>query len=304
MQDLLDKISYVESLGGIMLNNLDLIHKINDSYPKMSKGQKLISEYILNNYDKAAFMTALKLGDKVNVSESTVVRYAMTLGYEGYPELQKAIQEMVRNKLTTIQRMEMTSELSKPMVLRSVMKADMNNIRATIDEINTDIFEEIIDEIYAAKRIYIMGVRSSAPLAEFLGYYLNYILDNVRIVTSGINDIIEQVVHIKEDDILICISFPRYSRKILEAMKFASGKKAKIIAITDSLLSPLAEYAKHSLVAHSDIASFVDSLVAPFSVVNALIVAIGLRKKEEVAEHFMELEHIWEDYEVYVDREH
>ncbi len=287
-----------------MLNDLDLIHKINESYPKMSKGQKLISEYILNNYDKAAFMTALKLGDKVNVSESTVVRYAMTLGYAGYPELQKAIQEMVRNKLTTIQRMEMTSELSKPMVLRSVMKADMNNIKATIDEINTDIFEEIIDEIYAAKRVYIMGVRSSSPLAQFLGYYLNYILDNVRIVTSGINDIIEQIVHIKEDDILICISFPRYSRKILEAIKFASSKKAKIIAITDSLLSPLAEYAEYSLVAHSDIASFVDSLVAPFSVVNALIVAIGLRKKEEVAEHFMELEHIWEDYEVYIDRDH
>ena len=303
MQDLLDKIFRYEGYGGIMLNNLDLIQRINESYPKMSKGQKLISEYILNNYDKAAFMTALKLGDRVNVSESTVVRYAMTLGYQGYPELQRAIQEMVRNKLTTIQRMEMTSELSRPMVLRSVMKADMNNIRATIDEIDTDIFEEIIDNVYAAKRVYIMGLRSSAPLAQFLGYYLNYILDNVRIVTSGINDIIEQIIHIEEDDVVICVSFPRYSRKILEAMKFASGKKAKIIAITDSLLSPLAEYAEHSLVAHSDIASFVDSLVAPFSVVNALIVALGLRKKEEVAEHFMELEKIWEEYDVYIDRE-
>ena len=143
----------------------------------------------------------------------------MTLGYEGYPDLQKAIQEMVRNKLTTIQRMEMTSELSRPMVLRSVMKADMNNIRATIDDINTDIFEEIIDKIYAANKVYILGLRSSAPLAEFLGYYLNYILENVRVVTSGINDIIEQIVHIKEDDILICVSFPRYSRKIVEGGK-------------------------------------------------------------------------------------
>jgi len=286
-----------------MLSNPDLIQRINESYSKMSKGQKLISEYILNNYDKAAFMTALKLGDKVNVSESTVVRYAMTLAYEGYPELQRAIQEMVRNKLTTIQRMEMTSELSRPMVLRSVMKADMHNIRATIDDINTDIFDEIIDNIYAARRVYIMGLRSSAPLAQFLGYYLNYILDNVRIVTSGINDIIEQIIHIDEQDVLICVSFPRYSRKILEAMKYASKKNTNIIAITDSLLSPLAEYASHSLVAHSDIASFVDSLVAPFSVVNALIVAIGLRKKEEVSEHFKELEKIWEDYNVYIDRE-
>lgn len=286
-----------------MLNNPDLIQRINEGYSKMSKGQKLISEYILNNYDKAAFMTALKLGDKVNVSESTVVRYAMTLDYEGYPELQRAIQEMVRNKLTTIQRMEMTSELSRPMVLRSVMKADMHNIRATIDDINTDIFDEIIDNIYAARRVYIMGLRSSAPLAQFLGYYLNYILDNVRVVTSGINDIIEQIIHIDEKDVLICVSFPRYSRKILEAMKYASKKKTKIIAITDSLLSPLSEYASHSLVAHSDIASFVDSLVAPFSVVNALIVAIGLRKKEEVSEHFKELEKIWKDYDVYIDRE-
>lgn len=286
-----------------MLRSPDLIQRINESYSKMSKGQKLISEYILKNYDKAAFMTALKLGDKVNVSESTVVRYAMSLNYEGYPELQKAVQEMVRNKLTTIQRIEMTSELSRPMVLRSVMKADVNNIRATIDEINTDIFDEIIDNIYAAKRVYIMGLRSSAPLAQFLGYYLNYILDNVRVVTSGVNDIIEQIIHIKADDILICVSFPRYSRKILEAMRFASKKDTKIIAITDSLLSPLAEYASHSLIARSDIASFVDSLVAPFSIVNALIVSIGLRKKEEVSEHFMELENIWEEYNVYIDKD-
>lgn len=286
-----------------MLKSPDLIQRINEKHTKMSKGQKLISEFILNNYDKAAFMTALKLGEKVNVSESTVVRYAMFLDYLGYPELQKAIQEMVRNKLTTIQRIEMTSELSKPMVLRSVMKADMNNIRTTIDEINPDIFDEIIDNIYAAKRVYIMGLRSSAPLAQFLGYYLNYILDNVRVVTSGVNDIIEQIIHINSDDVIISISFPRYSRRIIEAIKFANEKNANIIAITDSLLSPLAEYANHSLVAKSDIASFVDSLVAPISVINALIVSIGLRKKEEMSEHFSELEKIWEEYEVYSDKE-
>ena len=286
-----------------MLNNQDLVLRINDKYPKLSKGQKLISEYILNNYDKAAFMTALKLGDKVGVSESTVVRFAMALGYDGYPELQKSLQEMVRNKLTTIQRMEMTSELSHTMVLRSVLKADMNNIRMTIDEINTDIFDGIVDAVYAAKTVYIMGLRSSSPLAQFLGYYLNFILDNVRVVTSGVNDILEQIIHINEQDVLIGISFPRYSRKIVEAMQFAKNRNANIIAITDSLLSPLSEYATHSLVARSDIASFVDSLVAPFSVINALIVSIGLKKKEEVSEHFKELESIWEEYNVYIEKD-
>jgi len=285
------------------LNKQDLVQRINEKYPKMSKGQKIIAEFILNDYDKAAFMTALKLGDKVGVSESTVVRFAMALGYDGYPELQKSLQEMVRNKLTTIQRIEMTSELSQSMVLRSVLKADINNIRMTIDEINTDIFDEIVDMIYASRRVYIMGLRSSAPLAQFLAYYLNYILDNVRIVTSGVNDVIEQLIYIQPDDVLIGISFPRYSRRIVEAMDFAKKRNAKIIAITDSLLSPLASYADHSLVAKSDIASFVDSLVAPFSVLNALIVSIGLRKRDEVSEHFKELERIWDEYDVYIKKD-
>lgn len=285
------------------MNKQDLVQRINEKYPKMSKGQKIIAEFILNDYDKAAFMTALKLGDKVGVSESTVVRFAMALGYDGYPELQKSLQEMVRNKLTTIQRIEMTSELSQSMVLRSVLKADINNIRMTIDEINTDIFDEIVDMIYASRRVYIMGLRSSAPLAQFLAYYLNYILDNVRIVTSGVNDVIEQLIYIQPDDVLIGISFPRYSRRIVEAMDFAKKRNAKIIAITDSLLSPLASYADHSLVAKSDIASFVDSLVAPFSVLNALIVSIGLRKRDEVSEHFKELERIWDEYDVYIKKD-
>lgn len=197
-----------------MFNTQDLVQIINEKHPTMSKGHKLIAEYILSNYDKAAFMTALKLGDSVGISESTIVRFAMALGYDGYPELQKALQDMVRNKLTTIQRMDMTAELSRSMLLRSVLKADMTNMRLTIDEINTDIFEEIVDEVYAAKKVYIMGVRSSAPLAQFLGYYLSFILDNVHVVTSGINDILEQIIHIGSDDVLICISFPRYSRKM------------------------------------------------------------------------------------------
>jgi len=281
----------------------DLVGLINEKFQAMSKGHKQIADYILSHYDKAAYMTAIKLGDSAGVSESTIVRFAMALGFEGYPELQKALQDMVRNKLTTIQRMDMTAELSESMLLRSVLKADLNNMKLTIDEINTDIYEEIVDEVYAAKKVYIMGARSSAPLAQFLGYYLNFILENVRVVTSNVNDILEQVIHIGEDDVLICISFPRYSRKIIEAVKFAKKRKSSIISITDSYKSPLTKYSKLSLTATSDIASFVDSLVAPMSLINALIVSIGLRKKQEVEEHFMELEKIWEEYNVYIEKD-
>ncbi|MEX1376673.1 MAG: MurR/RpiR family transcriptional regulator [Eubacteriales bacterium] len=276
---------------------------IDENFHSMSKGHKQIAKYILSNYDKAAYMTAIKLGDSAGVSESTIVRFAMGLGFEGYPELQRALQDMVRNKLTTIQRMDMTSELSQSMLLRSVLKADLNNMKLTMDEINTDVYEDIVNEIYAAKTVYIMGVRSSAPLAQFLGYYLNFILDNVRIVTSSVNDILEQVIHIEEDDALICISFPRYSRKLIEAVKFAKKRNANIISITDSYKSPLIKYSKLSLTARSDIASFVDSLVAPMSLINALIVAIGIKQKQQSAKHFMELEKIWEEYDVYIEKD-
>jgi len=250
----------------------DLINRINSSYKKMSKGQKLIAEYILNNYDKAAFMTASKLGIKVGVSESTVVRFANLLLYDGYPRLQKALQELIRNKLTTVQRIEMSSDLNQSIVLRTVLKADMNNIRLTIDEIDNDVFDEIVNEIFHAKQVYVLGLRSSAPLAQFLGYYLNFIFDNVRIVTSGVSDIFEQLMRIGEGDLLIGISFPRYSSRTIEAMSFVKEKKAKVIAITDSLHSPLSISADRCLIARSDMASFVDSLVAPLSIINALIV--------------------------------
>ncbi|MBN2879050.1 MAG: MurR/RpiR family transcriptional regulator [Clostridia bacterium] len=281
----------------------DLVVLIKEQFHSMSKGHKQIAEYILSHYDKAAFMTAIKLGESAGVSESTIVRFAMALGFEGYPELQKSLQDMVRNKLTTIQRMDMNSELSQSMMLRSVLKADLSNMKMTIEELNTEIYEEIVDEVYAAKTVYIMGVRSSAPLAQFLGYYLNFILDNVRIVTSGINDILEQVIHIGEKDTLICISFPRYSRKVIEAVKFAKKRNASVVSITDSYKSPLTKYSKLILTAKSDIASFVDSLVAPMSLINALIVSIGFRKKQEVAEHFKYLEKIWDEYDVYIEKD-
>ncbi len=286
-----------------MQGNQDLIYRINTHYKDMSKGHKSIAEYILNNYDKAAFMTASKLGKKVGVSESTVVRFANALNYDGYPSLQKALQELVRNKLTTVQRIEMTSDLDQSMVLKSVLKADMNNIRMTIDEIDNDAFEQVVDRIFAADNIYVLGMRSAAPLAEFMGYYLSFMFSNVRIVTSGVNDIFEQLMHIKKGDILIGISFPRYASRTIEAMEFAKGKKVEIVAITDTYLSPLTAYADHTLLARSDMASFVDSLVAPLSLINALIVAISLKHKESISANFSKLEKIWNDYNVYVSKE-
>lgn len=280
----------------------DLGQRIEAAFGDMSKGQKRIAEYIMKNYDKAAYMTALRLGDSVGVSESTVVRFAMDLGYPGYPQLQKALQDMVRNRLTTLQRMEMTSEMSRSMVLRTVLRADMNNLRQTIDGIDAEEFERVVDLVYNARRVYILGARSSAPLAQFMGYYLNFLLDNVIIVTSGINDIMEQLVHIESDDVLVGISFPRYSKRTIEGVRFAREKGADIVAITDSGASPLNEYASHVLVAHSNIASFVDSLVAPFSIINAFIVAIGLQKRQEASENFMELERIWDEYNVYIEK--
>ncbi len=283
--------------------NQDLMYRINEKYKKMSKGQKLISEYIMNNYEKAAFMTASKLGNKVGVSESTVVRFANMLGYDGYPKLQKALQELIRNKLTTLQRIEMTSDLDESTLLKSVLKADMNNIRLTLEEVNKDDFDKVVESIFSARNIYILGLRSAAPLAQFMGYYLSFIFDNVRLVTSGINDILEQLVHISPQDLLIGISFPRYARRTVEAVNFAKDKGAKIVAITDAILSPLTSYADYILLARSDMASFVDSLVAPLSLINALIVAVGIRKKPDISSDFLELEKIWDDYQVYLSKD-
>ena len=281
----------------------ELFDRIAKRRPTMSKGHAKIADYIQEHYDKTAFMTALKFSEKVGLSESTIVRFAVGLGYEGYPELQDALQDLVRNKLTTVQRMEIAIDMDKTALLHSVLKADINNIRMTVDSIDTAAFNQAAEKICNAKRLYIMGLRSAAPMAQFLGYYLNFILDNVHIVTSGINDILEQLVHITPGDVLLGVSFPRYSQRTLDGLRFAKHKGADIIALTDSLQSPLAEYANHLLVAKSDIASFVDSLVAPFSVINALIVSVGLQKKELIAQHFEELEHIWGEYNVYTGKE-
>ncbi|MBU3110813.1 MurR/RpiR family transcriptional regulator [Clostridium lacusfryxellense] len=281
-------------------NKQDLMRAIQVKFPRLSKGQKLIAEYILKHYDKAAFMTAAKLGISVGVSESTVVRFANELGFSGYPKLQKSLQELIKNKLTTVQRIELSNDfITQENALKGVLKADMENIRATLDKINHKTFEDIVNSLFKAKKIYIIGLRSSSALAEFLAFYLNLILDNVKVVAYGVSDIFEQMLNVSEEDVVIGIGFPRYTTRTIEALAFAKSRNANVVAITDSLLSPIAAKADYTLIAQSNMASFVDSLVAPLSVINALIIAVGLREKEKISSTFSTLEEIWEEYQVY-----
>lgn len=278
----------------------DLMGLIQLKFSRLSKGQKLIAEYILKHYDKAAFMTASKLGISVGVSESTVVRFAIELGYSGYPKLQRALQELIKNKLTTVQRLELSNNfVSEENALKGVLKSDIENIRITLEKISNETFENVVNSIFNAKRIYIIGLRSSTALAEFFGFYLNLILDNVNVVGYGVSDLFEQIINISEDDLVIGIGFPRYAMRTIDALSYAQDKGTKVVAITDSLLSPLATKADYTLIAQSNMASFVDSLVAPLSVINALIVAVGLREKDKIASTFNDLENIWKEYQVY-----
>ena len=276
----------------------DLITKIQSELPGFSKGQKQIARFILEHYDKAAFMTASRLGVTVGVSESTVVRFATELGYDGYPHLQRALQEMIRNKLTSVQRMEVAGDrMGGRDVLQTVLHADTDMIRVTLDEIDRDAFQGAVDALMGAKRIYILGVRSSSALASFLGFYFNLLFENVTLVhTNSVSEIFEQVLRVGPGDVLFGISFPRYSKRTLSAMKYARDRGARVIALTDSQLARVAD---HVLLARSDMASFVDSLVAPLSVINALIVAVGMSRRDEIEQTFNKLERIWEEYDVY-----
>lgn len=266
-----------------------------------SKGQRLIAKYVIDNYDKAAYMTASKLGAEVNVSESTVVRFANELGFEGYPDFQHSLQEYVRTKLTSFQRIEVTNNLlGDSDILTKVLVADSDNIRHTLEGLDRDEFETSVDKIINAKNVYILGVRSSSYLAGFLSYNLNMIFDNVRLVqtTSG-NEMFEQIMNIGEDDVMIGISFPRYSKRIINAVDYAKSKGANVIAISDSELSPIAHQADHVLVAKNEMVSFVDSLAAPMSLINAIIVAIAKKKQDELSVRLRRLEEIWDEYDVY-----
>lgn len=280
----------------------DLMGRLQSELPRFSKGQKRIAQFILEHYDKAAFMTASRLGATVGVSESTVVRFAMELQFDGYPHLQRALQEMVRNKLTAVQRIEVSNTRlgEEQNVLRTVLQTDMDMIRLTLGELDTNAFQGAVDALLKARRIYILGVRSSSALASFVGFYFNLLFDNVLLVhTNSVSEIFEQLLRIRKEDVLLGISFPRYSKRTVNAMKYAKDRGAQVIALTDSTLSPLAQEADHVLLAQSDMASFVDSLVAPLSVINALIVAAGLRHKTDIEQTFNQLERIWEEYDVY-----
>ena len=279
----------------------DILSVIQANMNTFSKGQKLIARFILDSYDKAAFMTASRLGKTVNVSESTVVRFAAELGYDGYPAMQKALQEMIRNKLTSIQRIEVSNDrIGNQDILSMVMQSDMEKIRLSLEEVDREQFRQAVEAIVSARRIYILGVRSATALASFLGFYFNLIFDHVTMIhTTSTSEVFEQMLHIGPKDVIIGISFPRYSARTVKAMRFARDRGARVVAITDSETSPLASIAAHTLMAKSDMASFVDSLVAPLSLVNALIVAIGRRKNSDLSRTFGQLEQIWSDYQVY-----
>lgn len=279
----------------------ELLNRMDEQYSNLSKAQKKLVDYIRTNYDEAAFFTASKLGEAVGVSESTVVRFATQLGYKGYPEFQRALGELVRNQLTSAQRMEAVyGKIASDDILTTVLQSDIEKITQTMETLDKNTFQVAVDTILNARRIYVVGIRSCAPLAEFLKFYLNLVCENVvSIQTNSASEIFEQMLHINEEDLVIGISFPRYSMRTLKALEFASSRNAKVITITDSIHSPMNIYSSCNLIARSDMTSIVDSLVAPLSVINALVAALCMKKQEKVIETLTTLEELWEEYQVY-----
>ena len=275
--------------------------KIEEVYGSLSKGHKKIADYIKSNYEKASFMTAASLGKAVGVSESTVVRFASNVGFDGYPELQKHLQEMVKSHLTSVQRMEVAaSRFDGDDFIENAFAADIDMIKATRDGVSREAFGKSVEAINKARKIYILGVRSSAAIASFAAFYFRYLCDNVVLIdTSSSSELFEQMFRINSEDVCIAISFPRYSNQTVKALSFAKDRGATIISITDGEMSPIAPYATHLLVAKSNMVSFVDSLVAPLSLINALIAACAKQKSEDVYNHFRALEEIWDEYQVY-----
>lgn len=281
--------------------NRDILTVIQENMSTFSKGQKRIANYILESYDKAAFMTASRLGKTVSVSESTVVRFAAELGYDGYPSMQRSLQKMIRNRLTSVQRIEVSNDrIGDQDLLSSVLQSDIEKIRLTLEEVDRQSFDRAVDAIVSARKIYIMGVRSSASLATFLSFYFNLIFDNViSVAANTASEVFETMLRVGAEDVVIGVSFPRYSSRTVQAMNFARDRGATTIAITDSEASPLAPISNYTLKARSDMASFVDSLVAPLSLVNALLVEVSRKKNEDLSKTFQTLEQIWEEYGVY-----
>lgn len=283
----------------------NLLSRIQKHAKSFSKGQKQLAAYIMKNYDKAVFMTAAKLGNEVGVSESTTVRFATQLGYKGFPEFHRALEELVRNRLNSIQRMEVTyGKVSQSEILDKIFQSDIEKIKMTMEQMDHAAFELAVNTLLNARTIYVIGIRSCAPLASFLSFYLNLILDDVRqIQTSSASEIFEQMFRISEQDAIIGISFPRYSMRTLKAIEFANNRNAKVITLTDSMHSPINLYSSCNLIARSEMASIVDSLVAPLSLVNALVVALCMKRQKEVVQTLESMEKIWDEYQVYSNDE-
>ncbi len=285
-----------------MSNNNDLIAVIKNNYYKFSKGQKLIAQFIVDHYDKAAFMTAAKIGETVDVSESTVVRFASSIGYSGFPELQKALQVLIKNKLTTVQRIGLDDDIvdDTNKLHKKIIKNEMNTMRSLYETIDTKALDKATEIIMGADKVYILGLRTSSTLSNYLGFYLDVILDNVKILNNiGVNSLYEEIIRIKETDVLIVISYPRYSKITVDATKFVKERKAKIVAITDTEASPVYPMADVSLLAKSNIVSFIDSLVVPLCMINNLITNISLVEKDDIVEYYNNLEQLWDNHSIY-----
>jgi len=280
---------------------IDVVALIEENKIKFSKSHNIIANYVLTNIEKTAYMTIAKLSKETGVSEATVLRFAEKLGFDGYPAFQKSLNEYAKAKLTSIQRMELAYEkIGDSNVFNRVLRSDIAYIEKTLDNIDANDFEKAANAISSAKRIYITGVRSAAALAEFAGFYLHLIFDNVRLIkTTGGDDLFEQIMNVEKDDVFIGISFPRYSKNTIKALEYANRNGATVIGISDSKNSPVSQVSNICLVAESDTTSFVDSLTAPFSLINALVVAVGLKNRELVHNNFERLEKIWDEYEVY-----
>lgn len=285
-----------------MPKSSNVIKNIQDNYETLSKGHKLIAEYVINHYDKAAFLTAASLGEILNISESTVVRFANALNYSGYKDLQRELQEIIRSKLTTIQRLNLSDDYNKnENTIAKVIEKDIENMRKTLNEVDYDDFSQAVKYTLKARRIFILGLRSSSFLSGYLAFYMNFIFDNIQLIKPGANDILEQLTKTNKDDLIICLTYPRYSQKTLEALDYTRTKGCKVISFTDSLTSPASGKSDVTIIARSEMLSYVDSLVAPMSLINAFIISLSNEKKENITPYFEELEYVWKTYSVYND---
>lgn len=285
------------------MENAAIIEKLNRKGGRLSKSHRKLAAFIAEHYDTAVYMTAARLAEVVDISESTVVRFATALGYDGYPEMQATLREIVRHRLTNAQRLQMRAEMSIEDSVSMALSGDIRNIRTTLDQLDIGVFKQVVEVLSTARTIYVLGMRSAAPLASFFAHYLQYIFDGVRFINPVANDVFETISRISEEDTLFAISYPRYSNRTLEAMAFARSRGAKVLALTDGPLSPLFDASDLCLVAQTEMASFADSMAAPMSLINALLAALGVRNREMLNRNFSKLEEIWDKFRIYANKE-